>query len=67
MEETHRWRLQTLLKRDAGGIKSKRKPRSLGNHASQIKKVTKERYQEFMVALTESIMKNWLQRILTQD
>jgi len=39
------------------------KPRFLGNHASEIK-VTMERYQKVMVALSESVMKKYVQRPL---
>jgi len=41
------------------------KPRYLENHASQ-KKVTMERYQEVMVALSESVMKNRVERPLAK-
>jgi len=39
------------------------KLRYLGNHASLIE-VTMERYQEVMVAISESVMKNRLKRTL---
>jgi len=41
------------------------KPLNIGNHASQLK-VTMESYQEVMVALSESVMKNRLKRPLAE-
>jgi len=40
-------------------------PRYLGNHASQ-KKITNERYPESVVALSESVMKNYVERPLAE-